>query len=624
MFLQKLRVVRLIGVVSVVRFVLYRALLKLGVFKLLTPMRETSLRTSLKIEAISGCPRSIPSNSKVIEVAEELTNGFFRQFGWRKIRVKKESVELAVNGKNYERHWSDVNLSELEDVKLVWDISRFSWVPTLSSAYLMTGDLKYLRTMQNWLSDWTKNNPVNAGLNWVCGQEVSIRLLNYLTGVTALTHSFFDIEEVEEFVLTHCRRVRPTILYSISQDNNHAVTEAAALFIGGVWLRQFGQNRKVKIEGCRLQEKGRKILEERINRLVLSDGGFAMYSVTYHRVVLNTLSLVEIWRKHFSLNSFSLGYQEKCKVATRWLACVVDKESGDAPNLGANDGSNPFVIEQLEYRDFRPSIRLAGILFLKENLFPSAIEGEILLELFKIKNRLSSECRFSQYAGDLPASGLFVARKELKDSKIATCFLKYPVYEYRPAQCDALHLDFWVNGENLLRDGGTFSYNAKGDLGRKLGSVESHNTAQFDYHDQMPRISKFLLGNWLRCGEKKVVSTSNGFETFSVSYLDRFGCKHHRCVEFNESHLVISDHLSGFSSRAVLRFRLPMGNWSLRENIVKNDKFKFIFTSNVEITRISLLEDLESRYYFQIDNIIVIEVEIREQGFVRTKVVFEL
>ena len=32
----------------------------------------------------------------------------------------------------------------------------------------------------------------------------------------------------------------------------------------------------------------------------------------------------------------------------------------------------------------------------------------------------------------------------------------------RPSQADALHLDLWHRGVNLLRDAGTFSYNAEG------------------------------------------------------------------------------------------------------------------------------------------------------------------
>ena len=38
--------------------------------------------------------------------------------------------------------------------------------------------------------------------------------------------------------------------------------------------------------------------------------------------------------------------------------------------------------------------------------------------------------------------------------------LRLPTYNFRPAHADPLHFDLWSNGENILRDAGTFSYNS--------------------------------------------------------------------------------------------------------------------------------------------------------------------
>ncbi len=81
-----------------------------------------------------------------------------------------------------------------------------------------------------------------------------------------------------------------------AQNNNHAVSEAAALFIGGIWLRSLF----AKGEGNRSSEKwarvGRASLERLVDRLVFKDGGFSQYSTNYHRLMLDTLSQVECWR----------------------------------------------------------------------------------------------------------------------------------------------------------------------------------------------------------------------------------------------------------------------------------------------------------------------------------------
>ena len=41
----------------------------------------------------------------------------------------------------------------------------------------------------------------------------------------------------------------------------------------------------------------------------------------------------------------------------------------------------------------------------------------------------------------------------------AIAMLRYPRFKFRPSQADALHVDLWVDGENLLRDARAYSYN---------------------------------------------------------------------------------------------------------------------------------------------------------------------
>ena len=72
----------------------------------------------------------------------------------------------------------------------------------------------------------------------MCAQEVSIRLINiintsYLLGINSLNAS----DNLIDLIFAHCQRIIPTIDYAISQDNNHGITEASALYIAGNWLK---------------------------------------------------------------------------------------------------------------------------------------------------------------------------------------------------------------------------------------------------------------------------------------------------------------------------------------------------------------------------------------------------
>src|SRR3546814_17385121 len=79
--------------------------------------------------------------------------------------------------------------------------------------------------------------------------------------------------------------------YAVAQANNHATSEAAALFIGGSWLAANGSR-----AGESLVRRGHQNLDKQVSRLVEAAGSFSQYSLNSHRMLLATLSIVEIWR----------------------------------------------------------------------------------------------------------------------------------------------------------------------------------------------------------------------------------------------------------------------------------------------------------------------------------------
>ena len=98
--------------------------------------------------------------------------------------------------------------------------------------------------------------------------------------------------------------------------------------------------------------------------------------------------------------------------------------------------------------------------------------------------------------------------------------IRFPKYLFRPKQCDALHFDLWHCGVNLLRDGGTYSYNSSKFLDQYFPSVEAHNTIQIDGHNQMARIGRFMYGDWISAYNIK--NKSNGVSLHENSGNNKF------------------------------------------------------------------------------------------------------
>jgi hypothetical protein len=81
----------------------------------------------------------------------------------------------ALDGRRVEdtRHWSEIDIGSIHDVKFVWEPNRFSVTYLLARAYASARDGRYAEAFWNLVEDWASRNPPNRGVNWASGQEGS-------------------------------------------------------------------------------------------------------------------------------------------------------------------------------------------------------------------------------------------------------------------------------------------------------------------------------------------------------------------------------------------------------------------------------------------------------------------
>jgi len=308
----------------------------------------------------SKTPSPIKWTNQLLESAEKLLAGQLRYyaFHWKKVGKPPNWFLNPFNGEIFlfpQKHWTqlpDFN-STVGDIKNIWEASRFNWTIILAMAYSATQSEKYLSTLNNWCEDWAVKNPLNIGPNWKCGQEASIRIFNLVLVSVILKQDKEPTTSLTDFIYAHLKRIDSNLLYAMAQDNNHGISEAAALFIGGTWLHT--ANQKKYTSASAFSKKGRKWLENRVKRLICNDGSFSQHSIVYHRMVLDILSLVEFLCKHWHLPRFTPVYYSKIKSAIYWYSTFIDPVSGNSPNLGASDGTMLFDFGYRDYRDFRSS-----------------------------------------------------------------------------------------------------------------------------------------------------------------------------------------------------------------------------------------------------------------------------
>ena len=603
-----------LGFNNIVVVVLYRLACRYGLLNRAMPQATSRPNLIFRIpnDSKKGFVK-FPSDSSALESGEKLLSGYVEYFSNRQYYLGSPPDWFLnpTTGKKFagsEQHWAKLSDfdPDVEDIKCIWEVSRFDWALDLARAYCLSGDDRFLHALNGWVSDWTMRNPLNTGPNWKCGQETGIRMIQVMLAAFLLDQIKRPTADLIQFVAWHAERIEPTIRYAMAQDNNHGTTEAAALFIAGAWLSFLAKGSKNDVKAsCWLLH------------LVEEDGSFSQYSVNYHRVMLDTICQAEFWRNLLGETPFRDTFYRRARAATTWLYFFTNEDTGDTPNLGANDGARFFDLSSTDFRDYRPTVQLSSQLFYGKPAYPNGKYDEPLhwLGIGLAENNLKirpipKKPRLFEQGGYcyLVKSGMEV-------------FIRFPIFKFRPGHADALHLDLWFKGVNVVRDAGTYSYNTVEPWQSYFPGTRAHSTVEFDDRDQMPRISRFLFGSWLKTRNLSPIKKIDGKLAWSAGYKDYKGAQHQRKVHLADAKVTIQDTVKGFRNRAVIRWRLAPVSWLLNGSSCSSNIGAFRVNATVPIKRSELVEGFESRYYLEKISTPVFEVEVDQDAVVIMEVV---
>ncbi len=464
----------------------------------------------------------------VMAEANSVLGGRYRLFGQPEIALGNPpnwgAFALAPpSGKNpvvgLARHWTEYALNDLpQDIKLLWEISRFGWAYSLARAYALTGDERYVEGFFALLRSWREANVPNKGLNWHSGQEIAIRLLalvfSFIAFNQVLRERGGDLEELATMIAVHADRIPATLLYARAQGNNHLLVEALALYTAGVLFPEFRDARRWK-------SSGRQFIVRALKGQVFQDGGYIQHSMNYHRLALQA----GIWGVRLAeLEGDPLPETSVAAVRrmTNWLAAVVDPATGNAPNWGPNDGALLLPLSICPFGDFRPTLQAAALTVLGDPIFPpgswdelalwlgvedarddkSSTAGDTTLDGGKRRREISHRHKAAGDQGivrldDFRQSGIYIMRGQGSRGMVRAA-----QFHSRPGHSDQLHFDLWWGGINLARDPGTYLYNADHPWNNVFTGAWCHNTVLIDGSDPMLRASRFL---WLRWSQAKLI-----------------------------------------------------------------------------------------------------------------------
>ena len=491
----------------------------------------------------------VDGQAALVKEADEIVGGKFRMFGG-------DLVPLQLTFNEPLRHWTDYETGKapiphppasIHDIKFVWESARFGWAFTLGRAYTLTQDEKYAGAFWKYFEQFTAGNPPYLGPHWMNGQEVAIRLmaLVWCAHVFAETKNEKRKEQLVSSIAYHAARIPPTLIYARSQNNNHLITESAALYTAGVALDQ-PQWRKL----------GWSQLNRALRTQISSYGEYIQHSANYHRLMMQTVLWVNMILQGQRQPWPSLTLKALTRAA-HWMFSMIDPTSGRAPNLGSNDGALIFPLSSNPFNDFRPTVQATARAFLRTSL-PAGAWDETSLWL------------------GLPASAhTSNADAYLTDNlrgRGSWAYLRASGFKSRHLHMDQLHFDLWWRGLNIAQDAGTYLYNGEPPWDNPLVSTRVHNTVTVDGHDQMTRGGRFLVLDWFPAfSENVLVADENVLGRVSAYHKGYrgLGIRHERAATvFTDERWEVEDKLL-FKKPGRHIFRLHWllldGEWEMQD-----------------------------------------------------------
>jgi glycosyltransferase involved in cell wall biosynthesis len=434
-------------------------------------------------------------------------------------------------------HFSRIDEFAGGDIKLVWELNRFSSAFYLGRAFARCGEDRYAEAFWQLVQDWAENNPPNRGANWKCGQEASFRVMALCFGLYLTVNSAATTPErialLVNILAHHGERIARHIAYARSQKNNHSISEATGLLTLGILFPELSA-------AAQWQARALEVLAADVAEQFYEDGSYVQHSLTYQRLAMHDLQWAMALAKRNGV-SLPATVEGALRRASEFLLALVDPVTGRVPNYGANDGALVLPLTSCEYGDFRPVLQSSYYVTHGQRLLepgPWDEEGVTLFGPGVLEAPQGTSTRRATAAED---GGYFLLR-----GGESWALTRCARFRHRPGHADQLHLDLWWKGVNVLLDPGTYSYNAPPPFDSALKNTRFHNTVTVEHRDQMVSASRFLWVDWAH-GTVRRFCRGTDLDLLEMEHFGyrRFGITHRRAVvrAGDEAWVVVDDVL---------------------------------------------------------------------------------
>lgn len=365
--------------------------------------------------------------------------------------------------------------SRRTEIKWPWELSRVQHLPVLALAVHVLRDeeqtARAWREFQLQVVDWVSNNPRGLGVNWACPMDIGIRAANF--AAANCLFGGFDNRSTPGWhrLFLHSMRCHLGLLQSVltaGTGNNHAVAEAAALYLAAAFLPVLPQR-----AAC--LQSAKTVLALQLERQVREDGTHFEGSLYYH------LFTLEMWLYPAVVGAamgddFGPDYRTRLAKMQDVLSAMISSRL-ELPQVGDRDDG--FLFKPVGADD--DAIRVGHTLRLTEQHLrgvPSASVQEALCSILLPQGQ-ASRGAFSSTEGvrAFRDAGWVVVRQTSWHLVLCTGGTSQDGGGH--THCDILSFSLFVDGLGFIVDPGTYLYTSNPSMRRHFRSTLSHNQPSF-------------------------------------------------------------------------------------------------------------------------------------------------
>lgn len=468
---------------------------------------------------------------------------------------------------NIKKQFDDqiINQSKNIDIKNCWELGRLQHFPQMALVSINSENKNELiNEFKNQTLDFIISNPIGMGVQWGCAMDVGIRVSNLLVAYDIFKQVDKDDILNDQFTLIltdsvhrHTEFIYNHLEHKEGAASNHYLFNLVGLLFATNYLSK-------KDETIKWREFAEVEVINEFHKQFFTDGGNFEGSTTYHclsaEAMLYATALMLRNGKKLDQN-----YIELLGNTAHFIKNLL-KPNGEMPQFGDNDSGRLFKFSNENLLNYESLLAGFSGLFETEMNDKYFLEKKIIEQLSKntklispnlkekrnhqIQNAkhqlqqpsttevkfLSSinldEIRLYQY----PDFGIYVFKSPHFYLAISAISNKNMHHSWGHVHNDKLSFDLQVNGNDLVKDPGSYCYTSNPEKRIELRSTKAHNGIVVKGIEQNKVIDLFYLDREVKC---QVLEIQNLSITLQVNY---YGVEHIRKFTILPDQLIITDY----------------------------------------------------------------------------------